>query len=243
MNIGKWSFRPGFFTSLIALAVLLALLSLGYWQLDRAGQKQAMFEQFQERGKKPAIHLNSSYTRDPDALLWRRASVRGQYHGRLQILLDNRIYQGRVGYYIFSPLKISGFGEWILINRGWVPAGAYRTTLPDIETPAATVTVTGSIKRPPYNGILLNDRYIEKLGSDILRTQTINIDRLSEVTGLDFLPYVLRLDPDSETGFVRDWPPAGSGRERNLGYAFQWFMMAAIVVFIYFSLNFKRSKS
>ena len=240
MNIGNWSFRPGFVTSVIAFVVLLALLALGGWQLDRAAQKQALFEQFQEREKKPPIVLNSSVTRDPKAILWRRASARGQYHERLQILLDNQIYQGRAGYYVFSPLKISGFGEWILVNRGWVPAGAYRSSLPVIETPDVTVSVSGSIKRPPYSGLLLNDRYIEKLPGGVLRTQTINIARLGEATGIDFLPYILRLDPGSATGFVRDWPPAGSGKERNLGYAFQWFMMAAVVLFIYFYLNIRK---
>lgn len=243
MNIGNWSFRPGFIISMITFVVLLVLLALGAWQLDRAGQKQDLFEQYQERGKRPAIDLNSSVTHDPGAILWRRAKIRGQYHERLQILLDNRIYQGRVGYYVFSPLKISGFGEWILVNRGWVPAGAYRANLPVIETPSATVTVSGSIKQPPYSGILLNDRYIEKLGDAVLRTQTIDIDRLSDVTGIDFLPYILRLDSGSATGFVRDWSPAGSGKEKNLGYAFQWFMMAAAVLFIYLFLQVKKDQT
>lgn len=243
MIMGNWSFRPGFVTSLIAFVVLLALLGLGNWQLNRAGEKQALFDRFQQRGEMPAIDMNSSVTRDPAGILWRRAAVKGTYHKRLQILLDNQIYAGRVGYYVFTPLKINGFGEWILVNRGWVPAGAYRSRLPDIKTPETTVRLTGTIKRPPFSGIILNDNYIEKLGGGTLRTQTINIARLGKETGIDFLPYILRLDSASATGFVRDWPPAGSGKEKNLGYAFQWFMMAAVVLFIYLYFSFKKVQS
>ena len=242
MNIGNLSFRPRFVTSLIALVVLLILLALGNWQLNRADEKQALFDQFQQRGKLPPIDMNSTVTRDPTSILWRRAVVRGTYHEHVRILLDNQIYGGRVGYYVFTPLKINGFGEWILVNRGWVPAGDYRDRLPAIETPGSTVSLAGTIKQPPFSGIVLNDNYIEKMGSGILRTQTINLDRLEKETGIEFLPYILRLDPVSATGFVRDWPAAGSGKEKNLGYAFQWFMMAAVLVFIYLYFSFKRSE-
>ena len=243
MNGANWTFRPRFVTSLITFITLLAMVSLGVWQLDRADEKQALFEQFQERGKKSPLDLNSYVSRDPEEILWRRAGVMGIYHERLQILLDNRMYQGRAGYYVYTPLKIKGFGEWILVNRGWIYAGDYRSRLPVIDTPAGTVMLTGSLKRPPFNGILLTDHYIEKLNGGVLRTQAINIDKLGKVTGMKFLPYILRLDPGSATGFVRDWPPAGSGKERNLGYAFQWFMMAAVVLFIYLYLTINRTKS
>ena len=243
MNMGNWSFRPGFVTSLIAFVVLLALLGLGNWQLDRAHEKQVLFDQFQQRGKLPAVDMNSSVTRDPARILWRRAAVRGKYDTRQQILLDNQIYAGRVGYYVFTPLKIKSFGEWVLVNRGWVPAGAYRTDLPDIVTPDTTVSLTGTIKQPTFTGIVLSDNYIEKLRGGILRTQKIDLARLGKEAGIDFLPYILRLDPVSATGFVRNWPPAGSGKEKNLGYAFQWFMMAAVVLFIYLYFSIKRSES
>jgi len=243
MKIGNWAFRPKLITSLAAFTVLLMLLGLGFWQLDRAGQKQTLFEQFLRRGQMPAIDLNSSVTRDPDAILWRRASVKGQYHEQLQILLDNQIYEGQVGYYVYTPFKIKGFGEWLLVNRGWVPAGQYRSSIPAIENPAGLVAITGSVKLPSFSGILLNDNYIEKLAGGTLRTQTIDINKLGKVTDIEFLPYILRLDSSSASGFVREWPPAGSGSERNLGYAFQWFMMAAVLLFIYFYLNIKRSET
>lgn len=241
MNSGNWCFRPKWVTSLIALAGLLILLALGNWQLDRAHQKQVLYDQYRARGNLPTINLNRWITRDTDAVVWRRVRVSGRYHKHLQILLDNQMHQGRFGYDVFTPMRIDGFGEWVLVNRGWVPASEYRSVLPAIKTPAGDVTVTGVIKRPLFSGIVLNKNYIEKLPGGVLRTQSINLPRLEKETGITLLPYIVRLDPASPTGFVRHWQVAGSGKERNLGYAFQWFMMAAVVVFIYFYLNIKRT--
>lgn len=242
MSSGNWYFRPKLVTSLIALVGLLILIALGNWQLDRAHQKQLLFDRYHERGNLPAINLNQWITRETDAVVWRRVRFKGRYHKRLQILLDNQMHKGQFGYDVFTPMKISGFGEWVLVNRGWVPASEYRSVLPVIKTPTDEVTVTGVIKRPLFSGILLNNNYVERLPGGVLRTQSINLPRLEKDTGIAFLPYIVRLDSTSPTGFVRQWRAAGSGKERNLGYAFQWFMMAAVVVFIYFYLNIKRTK-
>jgi surfeit locus 1 family protein len=56
------------------------------------------------------------------------------------------------------------------------------------------------------------------------------------------LPYVVRLEPPAPPGWVRDWPAIGSRAAKNMGYAFQWFAMAATVVIIYLILNVKRRR-
>ena len=34
-------------------------------------------------------------------------------------------------------------------------------------------------------------------------------------------------------GLLRQWPQAGSGAEKNYGYAFQWWAMAALIAILY----------
>ena len=66
---------------------------------------------------------------------------------------------------------------------------------------------------------------------------------LSEkLLNIELLPYVLRMDPESPAGFTRRWKEPGTGEERNLGYAFQWFAMAIAIFVIYLILNFKREQ-
>ena len=243
MDRGNWSFQPRLIPALVTITVIAALIALGLWQLDRAKQKQSLFDQSQERGKIAVVDLSGLTARGPDELLWRRVSMIGSYHPGLTILLDNRIYQGRAGYDVFMPMQMIGSDVWILVNRGWVPAGTYRDSVPDIKIPAGQVVISGRIEAPPYSGILLNGEYIEKIKSDVLRTQSITPDKLGEITGVTFQPFIVRLDPGEDSGLIKDWGQPGSGKEKHLGYAFQWFAMAAIALFVYLYLNIKRAGS
>ena len=60
-----------------------------------------------------------------------------------QFLLDNRVYQGVVGYHVLSVLRIEQSNIAVLVNRGWVPLGKDRAVLPQIKTETSTVSVAG----------------------------------------------------------------------------------------------------
>ena len=55
------------------------------------------------------------------------------------------------------------------------------------------------------------------------------------------LPHIIKLEPESEGGFNRDWREPGSGKEKNLGYAFQWFAMASALLIIFLAVNLKKT--
>jgi len=56
--------------------------------------------------------------------------------------------------------------------------------------------------------------------------------QLVEVSKKPLLPVVLRLAPESEHGYRRDWTTVAFGPERHLGYAVQWFALAAAMLVI-----------
>lgn len=233
------SFRANLLPALLALLATLALTRLGFWQLDRAGQKQAMQDQYQERSAMAELDLSGLIRLPAADILWRRVRVVGSYHERWRILLDNQTYQGQAGYTVYTPLQLTSVGPWILIDRGWIPAPVYRNIIPAIATPADQVTLSGRIEQPPFSGILLSNDFIEKLGQDILRTQAVRLDKLEEMTGIKFLPFIVVLSPESATAFLRNRPAPGFGKERHLAYAFQWFALATAVVCIYLYLQIK----
>ena len=51
---------------------------------------------------------------------------------------------------------------------------------------------------------------------------------------------VLLLDKDQPGGFVREWNPVVVGPERHVGYAVQWFALAAALVILYVWVNLNR---
>jgi len=235
----RLSFKASLLPTLLALLATLTLTRLGFWQLDRAGQKQAMQDQFQERSAMAELDLTALIPLPASDILWRRVRIAGSYHERWRILLDNQTYQGQAGYAVYTPLRLASNGPWVLIDRGWIPAPAYRNIIPVIATPADQVTVFGRIEQPPFSGILLSNDFIETLDQNILRTQAVRPDKLEEMTGIKFLPFIVVLSPESATAFLRDRPTPGFGKERHLGYAFQWFAMATAVVCIYLYLQIK----
>lgn len=242
MQTFKWSFRPGLAASLATLLILPVLVWLGIWQLHRADEKQALFDAYLARAAAAALNLDEQADGLLEQLQWRKATVQGIYVNSPLLLLDNQVYNGEAGYHVFNLLDAGQGGKLIVVNRGWIAAGPYRDQVPDIPASTARVELSGVITAfPSVPGISMADKTApELMKPGVYRVQRINQAMIEDLLGRQIQEYVLRLEPQSATGFTRVWPEPGSGRERHLGYAFQWFSMAVVLVVIYVSLNLKR---
>jgi len=242
MQSGKQSFQSRILIGLAALAAFLLLLALGFWQLDRAAQKNELYAAYLEKSALAPIDLNNLARTVPEVdMLWRKGAVHGQYSDSRVFILDNQIVNGLPGYFVFSPFSVDLTGSIIVVNRGWVPAGYYRDVIPDIITPEGTVTLSGTIMLPPATSMFSLDVPIEeKMAKGISRMQNIDLDVLADILGQPLLPYVLQLDPASPTGYVRQWNMPGSGAEKHFGYAFQWFALAAALLIIFIRIGVRQ---
>ena len=242
MRVGPWDFNPSVLPTLATLFVIPVLASLGAWQLQRADQKAALHRAYLERSSAAPLagEAVTGVIMDREAALYRRLRLRGRYDAAPQYLLDNQVHGGVAGYDVFTPFMPGDESIRILVNRGWVPAGPDRTQVPAIETPADTVEMIGQALPPPAQGLALAAAVPEAMGRGLMRVQRIQLEEIAARHGWALTPVVIRLDPGSAGGFVRDWPAPGSGRERHLGYAFQWFALAALLAVIYVAVNLKR---
>jgi len=172
-----------------------------------------------------------------DAFRFRRVRVSGQFDVAHEILLDNRVLNGKPGYHVVTPLKIDQSARYVLIDRGWVARGADRTLLPEIRTPLGVVVIEG-IAAPPSN------KYLE------LSTQTVegrvwqNLDmpRMDALLRHPLQPVVITQLNDNGDGLLRQWGRPDAGVEKHLGYAFQWFALALTIIVIYVVMYAKRRK-
>ena len=73
-----------------------------------------------------------------------------------------------------------------------------------------------------------------------IRLQYLDLGKLGKSIGAPLLPYVVRLEGDNEEGFLRDWQTPGFGKEKHLGYAFQWFAMSVALIIIYIVVNLRK---
>lgn len=107
-------------TVLFGITVLAALgaTALGFWQLDRHGDRKA-FNEVARRGLGlPLVDWNTTTARQPN----RRAVARGEFLEQYEFLLRGRSVQGVPAVQVVTPLKLPGQDTALLVSRGFVPA-------------------------------------------------------------------------------------------------------------------------
>jgi surfeit locus 1 family protein len=238
MRIGRVDFSPSRWPTLVTLLLFGFLLSLGFWQLDRAEQKREIISHYQGDKDDAVIRLDADM-KSAGGLEYQRASSVGHYDSAHQLLLDNRTHAGQAGYQVLTPFILRNSETAVLVNRGWLPLGSSRDQLPDVAVGEAQRTVMGRLKTPPAEVFMLGEE--EPRQGWPYRIQRIQFQALSEELQRSLLPFVLLLDKEEPDGYLRDWQPlVGFGPERNVGYAVQWFGLAAALLIIYLTVNSRR---
>lgn len=226
-----YSFKPGWKASLGFLAIFALFVNLGVWQVHRAGEKQALMESREQRGRDAPVRLGGAETRAED-LRYRRVMVSGEYDPDHQFLVDNQVHGQQPGYLVLTPLRIAGSSSAVLVNRGWVPLGADRAQKPDIGLKTREAHIAGVADYFPRVGFKLQGAEIPGPGWPSL-VQVPEPDRLGERLGYPVLPYQVLLDPAAPEGYVRAWHEVPLDPGKNQGYALQWFLFATIAAFVY----------
>ena len=231
-------FSPTIKNTMATLVVLPILVGLGIWQLDRASEKRALAKAYAISANRPPMDISQLLAEGTDNFEWLPVSGSGHYRSP-NILLDNRIRKGVVGYEILTPMQL---GEiTVLINRGWIAAPANRSELPDLEIPEGKHAYQGRLGPAPATGVAINkySQMIERLSDEVIRIQMVNIDNLAEYLKEPLIKGVVYLNSEVPQGYLRDWRAPGFKPEKHEAYATQWFSMAAIVLVLYVTLNLR----
>lgn len=241
MRISSYEFRPGFVPTLAVVVVLPLLTALGFWQLHRAKETQAYLDSLRAGQQSSPLDLNNALPAYSIAH-HRVVIASGHYDTTHQFLLDNQIYRGEPGYHVLTPLRLGAGGETILVDRGWIAASFDRKVLPDVTVDDRIRKIRGIVDKGPTVGIRLGQPYVGN-GSWPQRIEYVDFNYIAQALPYRVAPYLIRLDPGAEDGFVREPPKPAMGPERNIGYAAQWFAMASAVAIIYLLVNLKRRSS
>ncbi|MFZ2753865.1 MAG: SURF1 family protein [Lysobacteraceae bacterium] len=220
--------HPLFLWAIASLAFAL-FARLGFWQLERADEKR-------ERLDKVAATLgarapqSSAVIADSDrAQEYDWVDIEGRFADGPMVLLDNQQQGGVAGvraYRVFVPNE----GTRVLLDLGWVALPADRT-LPKLDTDSARMRLAGLLLPPPGQGIDVGGPVAQPDGT--LLATTIDLPTLRTTLKQPALaPRVFRPEPQSGFGFQRDFDilPNTLPPERHLGYAVQWFGLAATVL-------------
>ncbi|MEP7061742.1 MAG: SURF1 family protein [Betaproteobacteria bacterium] len=210
------------------MTLVVLFLGAAYWQYTRMEDKLRQRAALDTATAAAPIALPQGVD-DWSKLRFRRVRLAGHYDAAQQILIDNRIDDGRVGYHVVTPFVLDD-GRAVLVDRGFVPRGATRSNLPEAPVAKGDVEVRGRIELPR--------RYFE-LGHPVPvgnLWQNLDPAKFAATTGVDVLPIVIEQDAGDPRvdGLVRNWPAPDFGVDTNRSYMLQWIAFAGVVASLWF---------
>lgn len=221
------AFRPGLVPSLVVLLLLPGLIGLGCWQLGRAEQKQALLSVYAERSAEAPLSAERlQQVGDP---AYRRVHLYGHFDGAHSLLLDNRLRDGQAGVELLQPFHDQASGQWLLVNRGWLPWPDRRIPV-TVQTPAQALALQAWVYVAPGSAFQLQADPVGGRWPHLLTA--IDAGRLWQQLGREGFAHELRLEP-GPASYRLDWPVVAMGPEKHLGYAVQWFALALALLLLY----------
>ncbi|TQV73760.1 SURF1 family protein [Aliikangiella marina] len=239
-SFGRFEIRVNLWYLMIFLVLQTILNELGFWQLNRAKEKQYRIAQL-ERGSQTVVTDLSSLTQQ-QIDQFQSVDLITELVGYHILLLDNKIDNKRSGYHVLHVAKDNISGKQFLVNRGWIYAGQDRDKLPEIELPDQSWQVSARIYPIAEEVISTASAQIEE-SRDYIRLPVLDKKSLTEIESrlsVELEPYVLRLNESSEAALKTNWMWTNMPPEKHLAYAVQWFALALALLIVSLIVSFKR---
>ncbi|EPA8591576.1 SURF1 family protein [Vibrio parahaemolyticus] len=217
----------------LTVVVFSLLVKLGFWQLERGQEKQALEQAILARADAPYQSLTSVLDNND----WREESVIGvkvQMEAKPEplpvVLLDNQTFQGKVGYLAYQVVSVGQDPITLaLLELGFVEGLRTRDSLPTVTTLKSPTNVTGRLYRKSMNP--LSSELMPEMGEGI-RVQNLNVSELNELLNVELMPAVLQPDNLENWAYPFPWNPLPLTSVKHFGYAVQWFVMAGVFLLL-----------
>ena len=223
-------FRPRLAPTLFTIPVVVVLVALGVWQLQRLEWKSRLIA---ERATAVAAAPVSppKTLAEARALEFHRVTVEGVFLHDKEILRNAIAAKGDAGFDVLTPLREEG-GRIVFANRGFVPTELKDPATRPTGQLAGTVRVSGLLRVPPQEkpGWFIPDNRPDRNA-----WFWIDLPAMAAADGLaNVAPFYIGADAAPNPG---GWPKGGvtplALPNDHLQYAITWFSLAAALVVIY----------
>lgn len=217
----------------LVLVIIPAFVFLGRWQFGRFEERSAASTRTSsnmEAAPAPLARLDTVGGAVPESLRFRTVTATGHYDATHELLVRRRTQNSRVGFLVITPL-ITPQGA-VLVNRGWVAAGATADTRPEVPPPpSGDVTVTGRLRPAETEDTtgLQNRAGLPKGQILIINTADIGAALPYRLFG----GFVELTGQQPSAGPVPELVPApdvGGGGGLNLAYGVQWWLFIGVAI-------------
>ena len=241
-SIGKYQVRVNIWLLILFLIMQTLLNELGFWQLNRAKEKQIRLHQIEQGGQSKLDSLSS--VEDKHLLQFQQVNLSLEALYEKATFLDNKTHKKAPGYHVLQLAKEQKSGKYVLVNRGWVFGGKDRNLLPQIDLPKSPWQVSGRLYPITTAPSTALQGEVENM-SEGVRVPNIDLKTLKvleETYRLPLEPYLVRIDADDESALDVDWQWTNMPVEKHLAYAVQWFGLALALLIISLIVAVKKKK-
>jgi surfeit locus 1 family protein len=227
--------KPPLIPSLITLAFVLLMTNLGFWQLNRAQEKEQLLKLLTND------HITEIKEKSQlqDLPQYANAKLTGHYLQQPQLLLDNQIDNQMVGYHVFTPFVLDYLDTIVLVNRGWISKQGFKAE--QLQVDSSKQTILGKLNHPPQVGIQLGEIQLDKNKPYQIMTyfekskvsQFLH-ESLCKQLNCVVNSNILWLQANQANGFKRNWQPIIMLPSKHIAYAVQWFGMTIVLIVIFF---------
>ncbi|MFE3450920.1 SURF1 family protein [Nonomuraea sp. NPDC059194] len=218
----------------VVLLVIPAFVFLGQWQFGRYEERSSNSDVVTtnlEAEPVPIAELVKPGGSVDESTRYRTVTVQGAYDPAHALLVRRRTQNSQLGFYVLTPL-VTGQGQAVLVNRGWVKAGATADALPEVPpAPSGQVTVTGRL-RPSETEESSGIRNRGELPAG--QVLLINADAIGK--GLPYQlvgGYVSLTEQQPRTSPAPEPvppPDVGAGGGLNFAYGVQWWLFIGVAI-------------
>ncbi|MEV8638321.1 SURF1 family protein [Streptosporangium sp. NPDC051023] len=218
----------------VVLLVIPAFVFLGRWQFGRYEERSTSSNRTTANlatAPVPIERLTAPGGAVPVSDKYRPVTVTGTFDTANQLLVRRRVQDSVLGFYVLTPLR-NGDGTGVLVNRGWVKAGATADALPEVPTPSTgEVTVTGRLQPSETEETTgIRDRAGLPRGQVLLiNTETIGRGLPYRLLG-GYVDLTAQSPRAAAAPAPVPEPDVGGGGGLNLAYGVQWWLFIGIAI-------------
>lgn len=216
---------------LYALGLSL-LITLCVWQVQR-GLAKLKVEKLREN---VGVHEIDKTPKQWAGLFYKNVQLTGNWLSTGSFLLENRVYQGRVGFEVLTPFELMD-NTVLMINRGWVADDS------SVELPTTTKIL--GVLYQPEKGVQIGKALLDEVKQNNQwpkRSLYIDLNAFAQVLKISVQPVMLVLDHKEPASFTRIWKASVIRSNKHFGYAVQWGGLA-LTFLIYGGIWFRRRKT
>ncbi len=241
LNCFNRTIKVHWLIALMFIGLISIGIRLGVWQLERAHEKELLILKHQTAQQATRPLLLTSKLPMEKVIDYHPVKVSGKYVNNHVVFMANETAKGQDGYHIYIPIELRDRAI-VWLNLGWIKANPDRRNLPKIKPLPHDIELLGSIYFSKGQPILFEGA-LQQLNENQWLLQGRDHELLASTLGhrkSDVLPYIIRVSPQAEIGYLREWQIIAMPPEKHIAYAVQWFGLALTLLVLGFILMIKK---